>query len=132
MFQQKEVRLLNGKASVEVKAIGTALLASLVLCLISATVVYFTGIKETVLPSLGKIILILSVFGAGCSVSRYYGTKGLVRGMTTGLVFFILMLIATLAFYPELISLKSFFITLATVIVAGGLGGILGIGISEA
>lgn len=122
---------MNGKASVELKIITKALGWSLLLCLLSATLVYYTGIKETVLPSLGQLILILTVFGAGCSVSRQYGSKGLVRGITIGLAFFILMLIGTMALNSELISFKSFLITLGITIAAGGLGGILGIGLSE-
>jgi putative membrane protein (TIGR04086 family) len=130
-FQCKEVLPLNKKASVELKAIGKALGWSLLLCLVTATIVYYTEISETLLPTLGKLILIITVFGAGCSVSRQYGSKGLVRGMTIGLAFFILMFIGTLGFYPELISLKSFLSMLAITITAGGLGGILGIGLSE-
>jgi len=122
---------LSGKASVELKVIGKALVWSVFLCVVIAIVVYFTGIKETLLPTLGKMIIILTVFGAGCSVSRHYGSKGLVRGMTMGIAFFILMVIATIGFQPELISSKSFLSMLAITLTAGGLGGILGIGLSE-
>ncbi|HQA07410.1 MAG TPA: TIGR04086 family membrane protein [Syntrophomonadaceae bacterium] len=122
---------MSGKASVELKVIGKALVWSVFLCVVIAIVVYFTGIKETLLPTLGKMIIILTVFGAGCSVSRHYGSKGLVRGMTMGIAFFILMVIATIGFQPELISFKSFLSMLAITLTAGGLGGILGIGLSE-
>lgn len=122
---------MNGKASVELKTIGKALGWSLLLCLAAATIVYFTGIRETLLSTLGRLILIITVFGAGCSVSRQYGSKGLVRGMTIGLAFFILMLIGTVGVYPELITFKSFLSILAITVTAGGLGGILGIGLSE-
>jgi len=122
---------LSGKASVELKVLGKALVWSLFLCIVTATFVYFTGIRETLLPTLGKLIIILTVFGAGCAVSRHYGSKGLVRGMTMGLAFFILMLIATFGLQPELINFKSFLSMLAITVTAGGLGGILGIGLSE-
>lgn len=122
---------MSGKASVELKVIGKALVWSVLLCLVTAAVVYFSGIRETLLPTLGKLIIILTVFGAGCSVSRHYGSKGLVRGMTMGIAFFILMLIATIGLRPELISFKSFLSMLAITVTAGGLGGILGIGLSE-
>lgn len=117
--------------SVELKAIGRALSVSFMLCILVASVVYYSGLRETLLASLGKIILTISVFWAGSYVSKYYGTKGLVRGMTMGVVFFILMLIATLLFSKATISLGSFFYSLAVCIVAGGLGGILGIGLSD-
>ena len=48
-----------------------------------------------------------------------------------GLVFFILMLIATFIFNSSLIGFKTFIYTLGLCVVAGGLGGILGIGLSD-
>ncbi len=117
--------------SVEMKALGRALAVSFILCILVATVIYFTGLRETLLASLGKIILTISVFWAGSYVSKFYGSKGLVRGITMGVLFFILMLIATLVFNKSVISLGSFFYSLAVCVVAGGLGGILGIGLSN-
>lgn len=117
--------------SVEVKALGTALAVSFILCLLVVPIVYFTGLSENLLSSLGKIILAISVFGAGAYVSKHYGSKGLVRGMTMGIMFFILMFIATLIFNKSTINISSFFYSLAVCIVSGGLGGILGIGLSD-
>jgi len=122
---------LNKKLSVEVNALGRAILLSLVLSLISGIVVYYSSLQETLLTSLGKIIIIITVFYAGCYVSKSYGTKGLVRGSTMGLVFFILILMATFIFNPAQISFAAFFSALGICLVAGGLGGILGIGLSQ-
>ncbi|MGR6835846.1 TIGR04086 family membrane protein [Syntrophomonas erecta] len=115
---------------IEIKAIGKALIISVLLCLVSGIVVYYSGLQETLLPSLGKIILIISVFWAGCYVSRNYGSKGLVRGISMGIIFFILMLIASLAFNSS-ISFKNFLFTMIICVISGALGGILGIGLSE-
>lgn len=117
--------------SVEIKALSTALSVSFILCILVATVVYYTGLRETLLGSLGKIILAISVFGSASYVSKYYGSKGLVRGMTMGIIFFTLMFIATLVFSKSTINIGSFFYSLAVCLVAGGLGGILGIGLSD-
>lgn len=117
--------------TIEVKGLGRGLLVSLVLSLLTALVVYFSGLKETILPLLGNIILIISVFWVGCYVSRQHGSKGLVRGITMGILFFILMLIATYIFNSSLISLKSFMQALAICVFSGALGGITGIGLSE-
>lgn len=122
---------MDMKLPVELIGLCKGLLVSLVLCLLSAPLIYFTEIKETIMPNLGNLILAVGVFWCGCYVSKSYGSKGLVRGITMGLTFFILMLIATFAFNSSLISFKTFLYNLALCLVAGGLGGILGIGLSD-
>jgi len=117
--------------TIEMKGLGRGLLVSFILSLITAVTVYYTGLKETILPMLGNIILILSVFSVACYVSRQHGSKGLVRGISMGILFFILMLIATYIFNPSLISLKTFMQSLAICIFSGALGGIVGIGLSD-
>lgn len=123
---------MKNKLSVEIRAVGKALLLSFVLSSILASVVYFTNLQETLLPLLGNIVLILTVFLTGCSVSKTYGTRGLIRGISIGIAFFIMMIIATLALGTGSIKMSSFFFNLLICIAAGGLGGILGIGLSDA
>lgn len=122
---------MNKLTSVEMQALGKALLFSFILSILVAVIIYFTGIKETWLASMGKIILTIAVFGAATYVTKYHGNKGLVRGLTMGVIFFILMLIATLIFHQTTISLSSFFYSLAICLIAGSLGGILGIGLNN-
>ena len=119
------------KLPAELKGLGIAILMGIVLCTLAATLVYFTGLKETILNPLAKAVLVISVFTGGCIVSKAYGNKGLVRGISLGIMFFILMLITTLIASPAHIYLKGFLYTLTACIVSGGLGGILGIGLSE-
>jgi len=115
----------------ELKGLGIAILIGLLLSTLGSTLVYFTGLKETILNPLSKVVLVISVFTGGCVVSNAYGNKGLVRGISLGIMFFTLMLIFTLIASPSHIYLKGFLYTLLACIVSGGLGGILGIGISE-
>jgi putative membrane protein (TIGR04086 family) len=122
---------MKNNLSIELRGLARILLVSIVLCLVSAIIVYYSGLRETLLAPLGKLILIISIFFGGCYVSKTYGSKGLVRGMSTGTMFFLLILIATLVFNPAVVSLKTFFYTLIICIVSGGLGGILGIGLSD-
>ncbi|SHH00230.1 putative membrane protein, TIGR04086 family [Thermosyntropha lipolytica DSM 11003] len=119
------------KASIEVKALGKALILSCILCLLSATIIYYTSLKETLQAPLGKIIIIIAVFTAACSITKFHGNRGLIRGISTGIAFFIIMFIATLLFANSTINMASFFSTLLFCIIAGGLGGILGIGLSD-
>ncbi|MGI5880377.1 MAG: TIGR04086 family membrane protein [Syntrophomonadaceae bacterium] len=122
---------MNKPGSVEIIAISKSILISLVLCILAGTTVYYSSIPDTSMALIGKLIVLFSIFWAGCYVSRHYGSKGLVRGISMGIAFFIIMLIATLAFDTSLISLGGVLYTLTTCIIAGGLGGILGLGLSD-
>jgi putative membrane protein (TIGR04086 family) len=64
-------------------------------------------------------------------VAKARGNKGLVRGMSMGLAFFILMLIITMLARPTQIYWQGFVYNLLACLLAGGIGGILGIGLSE-
>jgi putative membrane protein (TIGR04086 family) len=119
------------KLPIELKGLGISILIGVLLCSLASTVVYYTGLKETLLNPLAKLVLVISVFSGSCVVSRTYGNKGLVRGVSLGIMFFILMLIITLISSPSHIDIKGFLYTLTACIVSGGLGGILGIGLSE-
>ncbi|MDD4802604.1 MAG: TIGR04086 family membrane protein [Syntrophomonas sp.] len=122
---------MRNKIPVELKGLGGAIILALLLCVTASIVVYYTALQETLLNPLGKIILVLSVFTGGCYVSKAYGNKGLVRGAAFGIMFFILMFITTLIYNPSHIYFKGFAYTLTVCIVSGGIGGILGIGLSE-
>ncbi|HHV15353.1 MAG TPA: TIGR04086 family membrane protein [Gelria sp.] len=122
---------MDKKLSIEVKGLGKGLLLTLVLGLLVTPLIYFTGIKETIMPTLGNLIMAVGIFYCSCYVSKAHGSKGLVRGISMGLVFFIFMLIATIVFNSSLISFKTFLYTLSLCLIAGSLGGILGIGLSD-
>ena len=119
------------KLPAELRGLAVAILVGLLLSTLASTLVYFTGLKETLLNPMAKVVLVISVFTGGCIVSNAYGNKGLVRGVSLGIMFFTLMLIITLIASPSHIYLKGFLYTLSACIISGGLGGILGIGLSE-
>lgn len=119
------------KIPAELKGLGMAIAIGLLLSTLVSALIYFTNLKETLLIPLSKAVLIISVFAGGCMVSKARGNKGLVRGISLGIMFFTLMLVTTLIASPSHIYLKGFFYTLIACIVSGGLGGILGIGLSE-
>ncbi len=116
--------------TVELRAITKAVILTLILGLVLAFVIYFSSLSEELLPALGKGILILSIFLAACQVSKHYGSKGLIRGLGVGGVFLTLTLLASLVFNPSLITLKTVLYGLLFCLTAGGLGGILGIGLN--
>lgn len=116
--------------SVELQGLLKSLLYGLIACAILSVVIYFSPLEETMTGVLSRLILIASVFYAGCYASKFYGNKGLIRGATMGLLFFIVLLIASLLFQASQIDLKSFFVNLSLCLGAGAFGGILGIGLN--
>jgi putative membrane protein (TIGR04086 family) len=122
---------MSKRLSIEINGLARTLILSLGLCIVSATVIYYSSLSEALLSPVGKAILIISVFYGGAYVSRAHGSKGLVRGVYMGIMFFLILLIATLIFNHSLISLKTSLYTLLVCAGSGGLGGILGIGLSE-
>ncbi len=117
--------------STELKALGKALLASLLLALLSAVIVFYSSISEAILPTLGKTILAATVFIAACIAARDRGSKGLIRGINMGLVVFILTIIATVALQPGSLALKSSLYALCLCLLSGAIGGVVGIGMHK-
>ncbi len=108
-----------------------ALVFALIIGAVLALGIYWTPLKETMLNPLSDFVLMLSIFIGGWYSAHYYGNRGLIRGVVVGLLIFIFIFLLTLIAKPALISLKSLFKDLCFAIAAGGLGGILGVGMAE-
>lgn len=119
------------KLPVELKGLGLSIVIGVLFCTLVSVAIYYTGLKETLINPLSKAALLISVFSGSCYVSKSYGNKGLVRGISMGIAFFTLMLITTLIASPTHIYLKGFMYTLLACMLSGGIGGILGIGLSN-
>ena len=116
--------------SAELKGLLKSLLYGFIACTILSIAIYFSSLEETVTGSLGRLVLIASVFYAGCYASKSHGNKGLIRGATMGLLFFILLFIASLVFQVSAIDMRNFIVNLVLCLGAGAFGGILGIGLN--
>lgn len=66
-------------------AIGTVFFA--VFTLLTSAVFHFFTIKEDIIPVAFKIILFLSAFLTGILSSKNAGSKGYLRGITSGMIF---------------------------------------------
>jgi putative membrane protein (TIGR04086 family) len=117
--------------SIELTGILKAIVYSLVLSILATVLIYYSSLPETLFAPLGNLIMVISIFMGACHVSKAHGSKGLIRGVNMGVVFFILMFMATLAFNSSLISIKSFLFTLLLCVISGALDGILGVGLSD-
>lgn len=117
--------------SVELKALIKAFIFSILLSFICGLVVYYTSLSELLLPTVGKVILLLTAFYAALSATRVRGSKGLIRGVNMGAAVFILVFIATLALQPAAVAIKTFIYSLLLCLVAGALGGVVGVGLHK-
>lgn len=122
---------MSEKLPIELKGLLKSMLLGMISCVVLAGIVYYSNLTEALLAPLGKLVLIASVFYAGCYSSKSYGNKGLIRGITMGVLIFIVLIIASLIFHAVPISFASFFTVLAICVGAGAIGGIFGIGLSD-
>jgi putative membrane protein (TIGR04086 family) len=116
--------------SVELQGLLKALLFGIICCLATSVVIYFTSLAETLTGIIGNIILIASVLYASSYVSKARGNKGLIRGLTMGVLFYILLLIFSLIFQYSSMDIRSFILNFFACLGAGALGGIIGIGLN--
>ncbi len=120
-----------GKIRIELNGLARTILVSLLLTLLAATIVYFTNLSEESFSWLAKIILAGGILTGAAYVAKARSSRGLLRGLSFGVMVFIIILIATLVTNPALIGIKSSLYNLLLCLVSGGLGGVLGIGLSN-
>jgi len=120
------------KIMFDLKSLSWAALISLLLCTLSAAVIYYTDLSETLLKPLSTAVLILSILPGGFYAGKVYGSKGFLHGSRIGLWSFVLILAATLLLRGlETTGIKEIISTLLICCVSGAVGGILGIGFAE-
>jgi putative membrane protein (TIGR04086 family) len=117
--------------SIELKGLLRSLLYGMIACIIASAVMYFSSIQESLSAVIGRLILIASVFYAAGYVTKSYGNKGLIRGITMGVMFYIVLLIASLIFHQTRIDVQSYLLNLLICLGSGAIGGILGLGLNN-
>jgi putative membrane protein (TIGR04086 family) len=116
---------------IELKALGQAVILSLILCLAVGTIVNLTNLPETLLTPVGKIIFVLMIVTGSFYSSKAYGNKGLIRGINMGLLFFIVFLLINMVLQNVPGNLTSLLWPLCQCLVFGAIGGVLGITFSK-
>lgn len=125
----KDTLGLNIKFTAIFKGMLLALALSIIFSVLSGLIYHLTSIPEHTLPWAAALILGASACGGAASAGRNAGNKGLYHGILVGLLFFLAVWLAAGLFMPGqavLSNLQKFIITL----VAGSLGGIIGVGLS--
>ncbi len=115
-----------GKAHLFLLGLVISLICAFFLSIIFGTILYFTNLSETFLPTLSLIGVTLSLFVGSATAAKISGTKGLLLGLSIGFAFILINIILSLLFGNPLVStivLKKSIICL----LAGGLGGVFGV-----
>lgn len=111
---------------------GTAVTlgVSLGLSVVAGLTYYFSHLSESTLPWLSAVILFLSVTCGSGYASRKAGSRGLYHGVAVGLMFFILIWLLAALFLPGKVLLLGAAAKLAISLVAGAIGGVLGVAVN--
>lgn len=131
IFHYWRCYMMAKKIIYDIKSLSWTALISIVLSILSAAVIYFTNLPETLLKSLSTAVLIVSVLPGGFYAGKIYGSKGFLHGSRIGLLVFAIILVASFITKETGINSKEILLTMITCCVSGAVGGILGVGFSE-
>ncbi len=114
------------------RALLKAIIISSVLCLLIGSIINLTSLSENYIIPLSKIIFAFTVFLGALFAAQSYGSKGLLKGINSGVLFFILVALLTILFSGiEALTISAIFRNLFECMLVGALGGIVGIGFSK-
>lgn len=110
--------------------LGVSLIVSLAAGTLGGLILYFTPLPEYYLGTIALLAAILGVFSGGFTCARRAGARGLWHGAQVGLGYVAIAVILTLtiANYPW--QTGAFLSFLAYSLIAGALGGIVGVSTS--
>jgi len=113
------------------RGLAWALIISVLLSLLISLILHFTSISEAFLPSFATLIFFLSILLGSTICARHAGHKGLFHGLWVALIYFLISLILSVFFSAGPFSWAVFAKKIAYTILAGVLGGIIGIGLTN-
>lgn len=108
-----------------------SLVASVLGAAVLGVVFYFFSLSEKLLPSVATGVLFLSVFSGGMLAAQKAGNRGIYHGLAVSVAFFILSCFLIALFFPGHTIFMNVLQKLAVIGVAGGLGGVFGVGFSS-
>lgn len=109
------------------KAVITALIITLILFIILATILYMTNISDTIVPTAVFIISIFSLIIGGIFSTKNAEKSGFLHGALTALGYFIVILIGSFIVNDGFVFNAGMLTTLIALSASGMLGGIIGI-----
>ncbi|RKO67198.1 TIGR04086 family membrane protein [Desulfofundulus salinus] len=92
---------------------------------------YFTSLSESSLPWFAAGLFFFSVLVGAWSAASRAGNRGLLHGLGVAVLFFLVSWLLATTVLPSQVMPVSLFQKLILALVAGALGGILGVGFSD-
>ncbi|AEG15012.1 hypothetical protein Desku_1429 [Desulfofundulus kuznetsovii DSM 6115] len=92
---------------------------------------YFTSLSESSLPWFAAGLFFFSVLVGACSAASRAGNRGLFHGLGVAVLFFLVSWLLATTVLPSQVMPVSLLQKLILALVAGALGGILGVGFSD-
>lgn len=92
--------------------------------LIAGAIIFFSNIEETFLAPIGILINVIPLLAGGYLAAKLGQNKGLVRGLTVGAVFLVLMLLINLSGHRDL---GAFWGHCIYGLLASAIGGVFGV-----
>ena len=108
------------------KSLVLSFIFTLVLVLIVSLLLAYTPLKESTIPLLNTIIMIISITIGSIYISIKIGEKGWINGGIIGILYFLILVLLNYLFIKpftlDIYSISKFFISLATGIIGGMIG----------
>ncbi|MEW6066563.1 hypothetical protein P378_13485 [Desulforamulus profundi] len=104
---------------------------SLGLSILAGLAYYFTSLPESSMPWVATVILFVSVVVGGGYAAKRARNRGLFNGLGVGVATFIILWLLVGLFLPGDVLLVGALGKLALTLAAGGLGGMLGVGLAS-
>lgn len=110
-----------------IKGVVLAFLISIVLICILAAIVYFSDIQDRTVSTLTLAISAVSVAFGAYFLAQNISGGGLINGLMLALIYFAVLLLISILVNGSISFSQSNFLRLFAQLVAGALGGVLGI-----
>ena len=117
---------LPGGAGPILRGLVVSYLLVAILSLIAGLLFYFTPLSEMWMHPIGAGITTIALFFGGRVAAKAAGNKGLIHGLTIGIIFILITIIMSL-FSSHDISLSSLALKSAYALLASAIGGISGV-----
>ncbi|MCC5911542.1 MAG: TIGR04086 family membrane protein [Clostridiaceae bacterium] len=111
------------------KGLMRGYLLSLVLFLIGALLITYTGLSETILPIITSGIMVLSIAYASIYAAIHTKKRGWLHGAFIGMIYIVILIILSKLFITDYTITAAVYYRIITSVVTGVIGGMIGINI---
>lgn len=130
MPEERKASLIISRNPILYGTLG-ALVIGLAGTLILSAVFYYTSLSESYLDPAGTFLYLICAFIGGFLASKKAGNRGIMYGCSTGLSYFLTVLIIYLLISPQPLSISSILLKGIYTLIVGAAGGVLGIAFAE-